>query len=155
METSDYFCFGLFWIVPIAFTIWWVRMKLGNDKRWFVVSAWPLVSSSFYFFLPTFLVGFILLLVDSFLATIDPNRDVNILLLSVPLFWASGFIFAFLEPGWMSPAWYQWLKRKHGDIMPYLARDAHEMGRKTWVEKVKTQQGLEQWVAEVQRKHGL
>jgi hypothetical protein len=39
--------------------------------------------------------------------------------------------------------------------MPYLALDAHELGRDAWMQRVETQQGLEEWVAEVRRKFGV
>ena len=81
---------------------------------------------------------------------------------SIPIFsfiafglWGGSYIIAILEPNWMSPAWYRWLKKYHGDIMPYLVRDAQRLGRKVWMERVKTQEGLEEWAAEVRRKQGL
>ena len=65
------------------------------------------------------------------------------------------YIFAYFEPNWLSPEWYRWLKEEHGDILPYLAEEAHQMGREEWLKRVETQEDLEQWVAEVRRKHDM
>ena len=64
-----------------------------------------------------------------------------------------GMVFAYLEPDWMAPEWHRWLKREHGDIMPYLALDAHELGREAWMQRVETQEGLEEWVAAVRKRY--
>ncbi len=66
-----------------------------------------------------------------------------------------GFIFALLQVPVMKPAWLKWLEREHGEIMPLLRREAREMGLDIWQRRVDTQEGLEEWVAEVRRKHGL
>lgn len=143
-------------IVPIAFGVWWTRMRLGFDKRWFVMPARPLISSGFYFALPTVILGFVTGIAGMLLVVFDP-RDANSLLLFYITFgfWGTSFIFAYFEPDWLSPEWYRWLKREHGDIIPYLVMDAHEMDRKAWMQRVETQPDLEEWVAEVRRKHGL
>jgi len=53
----------------------------------------------------------------------------------------------------MAPDWYRWVKKEHGDILPYLVRDAYELGREAWMERVRTQEGLEEWATEVRRKY--
>jgi hypothetical protein len=62
-----------------------------------------------------------------------------------------GFVFAYLEPAWLSPSWYRWLKREHDDILPDLAAEAHRLGCKEWLKRVRTQEDLEQWVEEFRR----
>jgi hypothetical protein len=84
--------------------------------------------------------------------SLDPDFDTFFL---VFFLWGMSFVFAYLEPGWMSPAWYRWLKHEHDDILPYLAQEAHELGRAEWLARVQTQEDLEQWVEEFRRKHGL
>jgi hypothetical protein len=133
--------------------MWWIRARLGLDKRWFVVSAWPVVSRSFYFFLPTFVLGFAILILSIVLFTTAPDNDLGFIFAIPWILWGLGFVFAFLEPNWMSPAWYRWLKKNHRDIMPYLVLDAHEMGRKAWVQRVESQDGLESWATEVRHKY--
>ncbi len=154
VEFSDYFCFGVFLLIPLIFLGWWIRMRLGLDKRWFVMPAAPLISRNFYFFLPAFSVGFTIFLLGSLPIALDPNADYTLMLIGLGVT-AIGFVFAYLEPDWLSPAWYRWLKRKHGDILPDLAAEAHRLGRAAWLSRVQTQADLEQWVAEVRRKHGL
>jgi len=152
MEFADYTCFGIFLMAPIAFLIWWVRMRLGLDKRWFVMPADPFISRNFYFALPTAMLGLVIGLVGSVLPSLDPNANSVLVALG---FLGVSFILAYLEPDWMSPAWYRWLKKEHGDILSDLAMDAHELGRQEWLARVTTQADLEQWVAEVRRKRGV
>lgn len=84
----------------------------------------------------------------------DPNSIISMYFFYAALgLWIISYIISYLEPNWTAPKWYRWLKKNHGDIMPYLVRDAREMGRQAWMEQVKTQDGLEQWVAEVRRKY--
>ena len=131
-------------------------MRLGLDKRWFVMPAEPLISRGFYFFLPSFLVGSAIMLVSTLFVIRDPNNnDVLLLQFSVLGFWVLGFTFAYFEPEWLAPTWYRWLKREHGDILPYLEQEANSLGRAAWLKRVQTQEGLEEWVADVRRKHKL
>jgi hypothetical protein len=154
MESADYFCYGVFWLVLIAFGIWWIRMRLGLDKRWFVVPAAPLISRGVYFALPTFVVGFAIFLVDMLQGILDPFADPTLTFVSFG-FLGSGFIFAYFEPDWLSPAWYRWLKKEHGDILPYLAEEAHRLGREEWLKRVETREDLERWAEEVRHKYTL
>jgi hypothetical protein len=126
-------------------------MRLGVDKRWFVMPSAPLVSRNFYFALPTIILGFVVGLIGLSLPSVDPNGASVLIAFGL---WGTSFVFAYLEPDWMSPKWYRWLKKEHGDILSDLAMDAHELGRQEWLDRVKTQADLEQWVAEVRRKHG-
>jgi hypothetical protein len=146
---QDYYGLGIFLLSSIAFLIWWVWARLGYDKRWFI-APWPVVSKSFYFALPTAMLGLIIGLIGLLLPSLDPNADLVFVAFG---FWGISFVIAFLEPGWMAPTWYRWLKKEHGDIMPYLVLDAHEMGRQAWMRRVETQAGLEEWAEEVRRKY--
>ena len=96
------------------------------------------------------------MLIGVLLVNLDPNSTPALYFLYTAFgLWGMSFVFAYLEPDWMSPAWYRWLKHEHGDILPYLAQEAHEMGRAEWLARVQTQEDLEQWVAEFRHKHGL
>jgi hypothetical protein len=151
----DYCGLIVFFLIDIAFAIWWIRMRLGLDKRWFVVPAAPLISRGFYFALPTFVVGFAIVLLTMLLFFLDPEADLVFPLVAAWGLWGMGFIFAYFEPEWLSPAWYRWLKKEHGDILPYLAEEAHQLGRKKWLKQVQTQEDLERWAEEVRRKYTL
>jgi len=153
---QDYYGLIVFFLIDVAFAVWWVRARLGLDKRWFVSPTPYFISSSFYFALPTFILGFAIGLVGMLLVVLDPNSNLALYLFFVTFgLLGSSFIFAYLEPDWMSPDWYKWLKREHGDILPYLIEKAHQMGRKAWLAQVETQEDLEQWVKDFRRKHGL
>jgi hypothetical protein len=139
--------------VPLAFSVWWVRMKLGRDKRWFVMPGYY-ISRNFYFALPFFTLGMLIGTVDIILFGQDPYRSVVPLLVAFG-FWGLAFVFAYLEPDWLAPTWYRWLKREHGNILSLLAQEAHQLGRAEWLKHVQTQADLEAWVAEVRKKHRL
>lgn len=147
-EQIDDICLAAWLVIPLIFGVWWLQMRLGRDKRWFVIPAAPFVSRGIYFALPTFVMGFVIGLVSLLFSFIDPNADLVIVAL---LLWASGLILAYLEPAWMSPAWYRWLKKEHGDILPDLAAEAHRLGRKEWLKRVGTQEGLKRWVEDFLR----
>jgi hypothetical protein len=158
LDSTDWFCFGILWLVPVAISLWWIRMRLGIDRRWFVIPAAPLISRNIYFFLPAFIPSVVLGLIGVLSVAIDPTTDDNPIYFTFYLafgFQALGFVIAYLEPSWLSPTWYRWLKKEHGDILPYLAQEAHEMGRRKWLKQVKTQAGLEQWVEDFRRRHHL
>lgn len=130
MRLNDYPCFGFISLVLLVFAIWWLLMRLGYDKRWFVMPSEPLISRGFYFFLPTFVLGFAFALVDMLRVASDPhNSSLGTPFLSIGVgFWVLGFVFAYFEPNWLSPDWYRWLKREHGDILPYLEQEANRLG---------------------------
>jgi hypothetical protein len=69
-------------------------MRLGLDKRWFVVPAAPFVSRGIYFALPSFVVGFIVGMVGLLVPSIDLNADLVIVAF---LFWGSGFILVVVQ----------------------------------------------------------
>ena len=154
-EPVDVLCLAAWLIIPIIFIIFWVRMRLGLDKRWFVVPAAPFVSRSFYFALPTFVLGFVIVIISGLLYILNPHINGMPLLYIAWGLWGISFIFAYFEPKWMSPRWYNELKEKHGDILPYLAHEAHKLGRKRWLQISATPESLEKWIAEFRAKHGL
>jgi hypothetical protein len=60
------------------------------------------------------------------------------------------------QPKWLKPKWVRWLEENHGDILDLLIEEARKTPQWTdWAKQVSTQKGLEEWVAEVRRKHGL
>jgi hypothetical protein len=151
---QDYYGLIVFLIIIVAFLVWWIRMRMGYDKRWFVIPAAPLISRNFYFFLPAFVIGSTIGLLGVFLVILDPHADPFLIIVAFGIY-GMGFVLAYLEPSWLAPKWYRWLKREHGDILPDLAEEAHQLGREAWLKRVETQEDLEQWVEDFRRKHGL
>ncbi len=142
-------------VLPIALGIWWIIMKLGHDKRWFVMPGYY-ISRNFYFALPPFLVGFLFVVWGIALIGQDINNTTGEYILFIAFgFYGLAFVFAYLEPDWLAPEWYRWLKREHGHILSLLAQEANQLGRAEWLKQVQTQEDLEAWVVKVQRKHGL
>jgi hypothetical protein len=76
----------------------------------------------------------------------------------LPLFYAGGvvmFLGLLIFPRLLKPAWLRWLEREHNKIIPLLQTEIQAMGYQNWDRHINSQQDLEQWVAEVRRKHGL
>jgi hypothetical protein len=150
---QDYLGITVFSLIAIAFLFWWVWARAGNDKRWFV-APWPVISRSFYFALPTAMLGILVIVTDEALSINNQNSTMVSTLIAFGL-WVISFVIAYIEPDLMCPPWYRWLKKKHNDIMPYLVRDAYRLGREAWLEQVKTQEGLEEWANEVRCKYTM
>ena len=106
-------------------------------------------SGGVYASLP-FAIGWLLALLPRM---IFPNAPSILFYFGAGIF-ILGIIFAGYPPSFLKPAWLKWLEREHGDIYWILENDAHEMGLRIWQKRVKTQEGLEAWVAEVRQKHG-
>jgi hypothetical protein len=75
MGLDYYLSLGVCLIFPIAFAIWWIQMRLGLDKRWFVMPAAPFISRNFYFALPTVTIGLTTLLAGVTLFSFNPDAD--------------------------------------------------------------------------------
>jgi hypothetical protein len=128
-------------------------MKLGLDKRWFVMPSAPVVSRNLYFFLPTFVGGFALGIVTGIFVMLDPHNDkVAPWQHLVFILWGLGFVFSYFEPAWLSPTWYVWLKKELGVLLPFFAREAQELGRREWLRRSATQDSLEEWVRDFKQR---
>ena len=65
----------------------------------------------------------------------------------------TGLVFNFIQPQFMRPQWYRWLKENHGDIMPWLRQDVESMGYSEWKERTKTITELEDWAIDVRKRY--
>lgn len=61
---------------------------------------------------------------------------------------------AIWQPWWLKPKWLRWLEQEHKSILPVLWEEVRKEGH-AWERRVRTQEQLEVWVAEVRHKHGL
>ena len=93
----------------------------------------------------------ICLAVSLLLPTLEARRIAGAYLI-VPLC-ILAIILSFWQPKRLKPKWVCWLEGNNQDILDLIV----EEGRKSrdWGKVVATQEGLEQWVAEVRRKHRL
>ena len=126
-------------------------MWTGRLKTWFLVRRIPVLLPTAFFNGSVVLLG----LVPITLAVAALTGKLILLWCLVLPLMMLALVLAIWQPWWIQPAWYRWLEEHHGDIIPLLQEEARAMGRWNWQRRVATQEGLERWVAEVRRKHGL
>lgn len=133
-----------------------VRLRMGHNKTWYMNPS-MLAGSYVYAFIPLGIMSFLFGLAGV-LRLIFAGDGILVvtrtLLILCPLVLVAGLLVP-LVWDYMKPDWLAWLQRHHGDIIELLVEDAREMGLDKWEQRVDTQKGLEQWVSEVRRKHGL
>ena len=64
-----------------------------------------------------------------------------------------GMVFNFIQPKFLTPQWYRWLKENHGDIMPWLRQDVESMGYSEWKKRTQTVAELEDWAIDVRKRY--
>lgn len=128
-------------------------VQTGKMKRWWIIYSTPLTPIGwFYLSIPLSIVFFTWGLV-----MLIPDLETRGKLFEYVFYFGfvPSIVLAILRPRWLIPAWLRWLEDNHGDIIDLLRDEARQMGGREWDRQVSTQKGLEQWVAEVRRKHGL
>jgi hypothetical protein len=144
-------------IAAVPFGIW-LWLWFTPKKTWFFQTSSTSivfgVARFWYYVLPFLALAFLLAGVDDWLLGQNPH--------SLPISFfvgigcvVLGFVCGFLQPSWLSPLWLRRLKREHGDIIPRLLEDAVGMDKRELERRLETWESLEQWVAEVRRKHEL
>ena len=63
-------------------------------------------------------------------------------------------ILAVWQPWWAKPKWLRWLEKEHGDIIHLLWEDVRKDSW-GWERRVRNQEQMEVWVADVRRRHNL
>lgn len=133
-----------------------VRLYRGTYKSWFYVRRTPtIVMPNIVFGALPFGGAFVLLGLSglaSHYGWLSEQASMAILgYIIVPL-WGLGVAFWLWKPRLVQPSWYRWLDDHYGHMMPVLKKDAERLG-KAWVDRVRTQEGLEQWAEEVRLRH--
>jgi hypothetical protein len=132
-----------------------ILVRLGVWKLWFVTERVPaIVIPSFSFGLIPAGLAFSLLGVALKFVT-DPSTAQMVFFCVIFPLGMTSVVLAIWQPWWVKPTWCRWLEQYHSDIIPFLQEEARAMGRWKWQRRVATQEGLEQWVAEVRQKRGL
>lgn len=143
-------------IAVIPFSIW-LMGRFGSKKTWyFQTSATSVafgVARFWYYVAPFLALAFLFFGVDDFFLGQDPNSGSIWFFVGIGCI-VLGFVCGFLQPNWLSPSWLRRLKREHGEIIPLLLEDAVGMDKQELEQRLETWESLEQWVAEVRRKHG-
>lgn len=142
-------------IMPL--TIWLIG-RFGSKKTWyFQTSSTSIafgVARFWYYVMPFLAIAFLFFGVDDFFLGQNPQQGSvwsNVGLGCVIV----GFICGFLQPSWLSPGWLRRLKREHGEVLPYLLKDAVGMDKAKLESHTRTWADLEAWVIEVQHKWRL
>jgi hypothetical protein len=150
---EGFFVFGIcLGGMSILFLTWGILIRTGYLRTSYAVKGNPVFAS------PTLLHSLIFVGLAMGALAILPivpkqARSDVVTFVYGPLF-ISIFIFAIWQPGWLKPKWLRWLEKEHGDIIEILWEEVRKEGH-AWERRVRTQEELEQWVAEVRRKHGL
>jgi hypothetical protein len=136
--------------VGIAMIVAGIRIRKGlDDRSWWLTSV--VFSGQAPFVMIPSGIALILLAVGAF-APWDWLQSLFlgaclILGLVAVVFWG-------VRPRFLKPEWLRWLEDDHRDILPTLRREALHVGNH-WADHTRTRPDMEQWVAEVRRKHGL
>jgi hypothetical protein len=142
-------CLGLFGIVTFVVGL---RVRLGFMRAIFAIKGNPVFAppNLVYGLMPLGLGG--ILIAFGGLFPIQVLRDCS---LDAAFFLTVlAIVLAIWQPWWLKPKWLRWLEKEHGDIIEILWEEVRQEGH-AWERRVRTQEELEQWVAEVRRKHGL
>ncbi len=131
----------------------WVR--LGKNRAWYLVpNYYVLLPKGGHYALPV--TGLMFIMLGISLLMPEPELARRVWAVAVfPLAIVAVLVVIF-QPRWLKPGWVRWLEENHGDILELLIEEARKTPKwADWAERVSTQAGLEAWVAEVRRKHGL
>jgi NhaP-type Na+/H+ and K+/H+ antiporter len=138
--------------IGIGMLLLGISVRSGKFKSWWLAQFNPVVPEiAAYIGIPGSITFFLLALAALMPDLEDRQRlfDLSIILLIVAI------VIALWRPRWLLPKWLRWLQAHHKDILPLLKQEAQAMPDREWNKRVETQEDLEQWVAEVRRKHGL
>jgi hypothetical protein len=128
-----------------------LQLHLGRWRRWYLMNDTMFAARPALYSLVPAGLAVICLTASLLLPTLEARRIAGAYLI-VPLC-ILAIILSFWQPKWLKPKWVCWLEENNRDILNLII----EEGRKTqdWGKVVATQAGLEAWVAEIRRKHGL
>lgn len=148
----------LFIFIGIGFVALSLSTYIGFDKFWWWSKSTPVVPTGIIFGafpvgLMFFLMAYIFYYQDQGVISAE-IRDSLLYYGVTPLMFLA-LLFTVWQPRWLKPKWMLWLETHHRSILPLLREEARKEDWQSWNERVKTQEGLEEWVAEVRRKHKL
>jgi hypothetical protein len=127
-----------------------LAIRLGLTKQWWLVYDTPLTPSAWAYWSIPFSVVLFTMGCVVFIPDIETRRRA---FLYVGFFgFIPSLILAMIRPRWLVPPWLRWLEDNHRGILSLLKYEARKMGGNEWNRRVRTQAGLEEWVAEVRRK---
>ncbi len=139
--------------IGIGFLLLGISVRLGRFKSWWLLKFNPIVPEiGAYLGIPASITFFVWASI-AFFSDVDTRRQIFVYCGGPSLIVT--FLLSIWRPRWLAPKWLLWLEDYHNDVLPLLKKEAQHMGGREWEDRVYTQADLEQWVAEVRRKHGL
>lgn len=138
----------------VVFTAAGVLFYMGIWKYWFLADYVHVIAAPFrvYLTLPTGVAMFLLAWELQF-PSMEASGGWGLYGACITIL--IGVVVAALRPRYLVPRWIKWLEREHKSIVPLLIEEGRKMGRLNWQARVWTQKGLEEWIEEVQCRHGL
>jgi len=138
--------------VGVLFIVMGVLIRIGRYKRWYLVDDNSMFyhKAAYYGFIPWGLASMLAPMII-FLPTGAAEQGLVVYVVFSLL--GIGVLLTFWQPWWLTPGWVRWLERNHNDILDILIEEGDQTPN--WARHVNTQEQLEEWVAEVRRKHGL
>lgn len=127
-----------------------VWTRLGKNRAWYLVPDYPvLLPKGMHYAMP--IAGLMTIVIGISLLMPTPKAGRLVFFgVAVPLM-ITVYLVVIFQPRWLKPHWVRWLEEEHGDILPLLIAEARQTPG--WAKRVRTQAGLEAWVAEVRRKY--
>jgi len=141
-------------VIGIIGVILSIATRTGRYKRWWLRKSSPIAPVSIVYVseLVSILLFFTAILVGF---QISPaTRGMIFLYFGCPSLILM-VVLSIWQPRWLTPKWLRWLEAHYENLIPLLREDAIRMGAWKWERQVSTQEGLEEWVAEVRQKHKL
>lgn len=142
----------VFLSIGLFMLIWGILVQTGLIRAWWLLESNPIApEAANYLGIPAS-VAFFIVALSAYFPNVEDRRQIfGYGLVAL----VAAFIVAVWRPRWLTPKWLLWLEEHHHDILGLLRQDARELGGREWSKRTRTQAGLEEWVAEVRRKHGL
>jgi hypothetical protein len=137
---------GVFGLIQIILGL---SFHLGYLRR--SIIYWTTFTSSIYAAVPLG-ISFLCLSVGSQLPSPGLRQ---VFLIIAGIFLVIGIVLGLTMPQFLTPWWFRYLRENYDESFIFvLLKDAAD-NYSSWTKRTQTQEGLEEWVAEVRRKHGL
>lgn len=142
----------LFFVIGVAFVIGGLRVRFGQNKTWWLNKSTAVTPTAIAFGLfPASVIFFVF----AYIAFFQPSshiRESILFYIGIPAFILT-LVFSTMQPNFLKPKWLRWLEDNYGDFLPLLRDKARQSEWSQWKRQVRTQEGLENWVAEVLEKN--
>ncbi len=139
-------------LIGLGLITWGGLVRAGRYKRWYLMDDNSIFfdKSAHYAFIP---LGLSLISLSIMLLLPRLSEASDYAFYGSFVLCGLGVILFFWQPRWLKPDWVYWLEKNHADILDLLIKESRETS--SWEQRVSTQAGLEQWVAEARQKHNL